>query len=153
MVAELRKTDKTLYETDYNYWVLETVKQLQSQNFAALDLENLIEEVKDLSRRDKRKIESLCMKLIEHLLISKYWHSEKARNREHWQREIRNFRKQIIRILEDSPSLRNHLQERFSRCYKDGRELSADHSQLSLSAFPEEPIATLDQLLDEEWLP
>jgi len=152
MVAELIK-QKSLYETDYNLWVLEMVEKLKKQEFSGLDLANLIEEVEDLSRRDKRKIESLCMKLIEHLLIFKYWQAEKARNRGHWQREIKNFRKQIARILEDSPSLRGYLQERFSRCYKDGRELSADHSQLPLSTFPEEPIANLDQILDEDWLP
>ena len=53
MIAEIKSTTKTLYEVDYSLWVQETAKQLQNQNFDALDLENLIEEVLDLSRRDK----------------------------------------------------------------------------------------------------
>ena len=61
MVAELQKTNKTLYETDYNLWVLETVQKLQSRELDDLDWENLIEEVSGLSRSDKRKLESLLM--------------------------------------------------------------------------------------------
>ncbi|MFN5514109.1 MAG: DUF29 domain-containing protein, partial [Cyanobacteriota bacterium] len=83
MVTELRKIDKSLYETDYNLWVLETVSQLQRRDLDVLDWENLIEEVIDLSRRDRRKLESLCMRLIEHLLIYQYWQGEKRRNQGH----------------------------------------------------------------------
>ncbi|AIE75999.1 hypothetical protein D082_34710 [Synechocystis sp. PCC 6714] len=52
MVVELRKTNTSLYETDYNLWVLETVAKLQNKDLDDLDWENLIEEVEDLSRRD-----------------------------------------------------------------------------------------------------
>jgi hypothetical protein len=80
MVTQLEKRSKKLYDVDYNLWVLETVKQLENREFNALDLDNLIEEVADLSRRDKRKLESLLTRLIEHLLKIKYWQSEKDRN-------------------------------------------------------------------------
>jgi hypothetical protein len=153
MVAELRKIDKSLYETDYNLWVLETVSQLQRRDLDVLDWENLIEEVIDLSRRDRRKLESLCMRLIEHLLIYQYWQGEKRRNQGHWQREIANFRKQIKRILEDSPSLNHYLQEKFPGCYEDGRDLAAKHSQLPLDVFPAQPLFGLERWLDERWFP
>ena len=85
MVAELKQKQKNLYDTDYNLWVLETVKQLKNKNFNALDLENLIEEVSDLSRRDKKKLKSLLRRLFEHLLKMKYWNSEIERNKAHCQ--------------------------------------------------------------------
>jgi len=153
MVAESKQAKKNLYETDYNLWILETVKQLQNQEWDSLDWENLIDEVWDLSKREKRKIESLLIKLFEHLLILQYWKSGTERNRGHWEREITSFRLQIIRQLEDSPSLKNHLKDRFQQCYEDGRKLASKHSQLPLETFPEELIAPLDQVLDEDWLP
>ncbi|WP_017293791.1 DUF29 domain-containing protein [Geminocystis herdmanii] len=153
MVAQLIKNQTNLYDTDYNLWVLDTVKKLENRDLDTLDWDNLIEEVLDLSKRDKRKLESLLIKLIEHLLILGYWQSEKERNRGHWQKEIINFRKQIKRLLEDSPSLKNHLKTRLDRCYQDGREIASQHSLLSLNTFPEEPIAPLEQILDENWLP
>lgn len=33
MVAESQKRQTSLYETDYNLWVLETVKQLENKEF------------------------------------------------------------------------------------------------------------------------
>jgi hypothetical protein len=153
MVTQVKTENKSLYETDYNLWVLETVKKLESRDFNSVDWENLIEEVLSLSRSDKRKLESLLMRLIEHLLILNYWDSERERNRGHWEREILNFRLQIIRELEDSPSLKNHLKNRFDDCYQKGCQLAAKHSQLPLNRFPEKAIASLEQILDENWLP
>jgi hypothetical protein len=95
MVAELQKINKSLYETDYNLWVLETVQKLQSRDLGALDWEDLIEEVEDLSCHDRYKLASLLTRLLEHLLELGYWDSEKGRNQNHGKREIRNFRLQI----------------------------------------------------------
>jgi len=153
MRAELKTQIKNLYDTDYNLWVLETVKQLENRDLDSLDWDNLIEEVLDLSKRDKRKIESLLMRLIEHLLILQYWDWENERNRGHWQREIFNFRLQIMAELEDSPSLKNYLHSKFINCYQKGCKLASQHSQLPLNTFPEKPIAPLEQILDENWLP
>ena len=153
MVIQFIKNQENLYDTDYNLWVLDTVKKLENRDFNGIDLETLIEEVLDLSKRDKRKLESLLIKLIEHLLILQYWKSEKERNRGHWQREIINFRKQIKRLLEDSPSLKNHLKAKFDICYQDGVEIASQYSLLPLNTFPEKPIAPIEQILDENWLP
>jgi hypothetical protein len=60
-MKEITQQQKNLYETDYNLWVLETVKKLENGEFASLDLENLIEEVLDLSKRTKRKLQSLLI--------------------------------------------------------------------------------------------
>ena len=153
MVSELRKTNKTLYDTDYNLWVLETVQKLKVRDLDDLDWENLIEEVLGLSRSDKRKLESLLMRLIEHILKLGYWETEKDRNRGHWERGITNFRKQIKKELRASPSLKRYLSEIYLESYQDGRDLASKRSQLPLSTFPEEPIANLEQILDEDWLP
>ncbi|MFM7602010.1 MAG: DUF29 domain-containing protein, partial [Pseudanabaena sp.] len=125
MIAEVKLSTKTLYESDYSLWVQETAKQLQNRDFDALDLENLIEEVLDLSRRDKLKVKSLLKRLFEHLLKLKYWQSEVFRNQAHWRREIINFRQQIRDELKDSPSLRPFLTQVLDECYQDGRKLAA----------------------------
>ena len=80
MVAESQQVQKQLYESDYYLWVVETVKQLQDQNFEQIDWDNLIEEVSDLGRREKKKLKSLLRNLWEHLLKLKYWQSELERN-------------------------------------------------------------------------
>jgi hypothetical protein len=153
MSKNLQQKQKQLYETDYHLWLLETVKQLQNGEFEAIDWENLIDEVSDLSRREKRRLESLLTRLLEHLLKFKYWDGEREWNQNHWKREIRNFRKQIKKELKASPSLKNYLSEQWIELYQDARELVSDASGFPLAHFPEEPMAPLDQVLDENWLP
>ena len=145
--------DESLYNLDYNLWVLSTVEALKGKQFSSLDLEHLIEEVLDLSRRDKKKLKSLLRKLIEHLLKLAYWDAERERNIGHWQGEIRTFRKQIKKELRDSPSLKNYCHEIFEECYQDAREIVRDKSQLPIEHFPQVPIAKLEQILDLEWFP
>jgi predicted transcriptional regulator len=153
MVLEFKQKQKSLYDTDYNLWVLETVKKLENRDFDSLDWENLIEEVSDLSRREKKKLKSLLRKLFEHLIKIKYWKSEIERNKRHWQGEITNFRKQIKDELEDSPSLKHYLLEILEECYQDGREIASQKSGLPVKIFPEKAFAPLEQILDENWLP
>lgn len=153
MVTELKQTAKNLYETDYNLWVKETATLLEARSFNGLDLENLIEEILDLSERKKRKLESLLTRLWEHLLKLKYWQSEKDYNENHWKREVRNFRKQINKEFQVSPSLHNYLQEIFQECYQDAKELVSDISGLSLAIFPVCPFISLEETLKEDWLP
>ena len=54
-----------LYETDFNLWIEQTVKQLKNGQIQDLDIENLIEEVQSMGSNDKREIKS---RLIVHLL-------------------------------------------------------------------------------------
>ncbi len=162
MVSELtNQTQKQLYETDYNLWILDTANKLQNRDFQEIDWDNLIDEVLDLSRREKRRLESLLTRLFEHLLKLKYWEEERDRNRGHWQGEIRNFRIQIQRELKASPSLKCYLSDIFEECYQDARKITIDKTQLSPDAFPESAaslcgnpknMASLDKILDEHWL-
>ncbi|MBS0016950.1 MAG: DUF29 domain-containing protein [Arthrospira sp. SH-MAG29] len=152
-MQQLSESLKSLYDTDYNLWVLETVKYLENQAFDCLDLDHLIEEITDLGRRDKKKLKSLLRNLIEHLLKLKYWEAERSNNYGHWRGEVTNFRKQIKDELEDSPSLKPYLQQIFEQCYQDGREIASVRSQLPLDTFPEKAIANLDEVLDENWFP
>ena len=52
---------RSLYDLDFALWVEETAKHLQDRNFQDIDLENLIEEVLDLSRRSRHKLKSLSL--------------------------------------------------------------------------------------------
>jgi hypothetical protein len=43
MVAQVKTENKSLYDTDYNLWVLETVQQLENRDFNSVDWDDLIE--------------------------------------------------------------------------------------------------------------
>jgi hypothetical protein len=153
MNSEIRTKLASLYETDYQGWLDQTVKLLQSHDFDSLDLGNLIEEIESLGKSEKRAISSYLMRLCEHLLKMKYWESQRETNFRGWKLEIRNFRLQIQAILNDSPSLKNYLNANFAAAYRNGRNLFLDGSEVDRALIPEEPWFTLEQALDEDWLP
>jgi hypothetical protein len=66
MSGEANVESKSLYDADYQLWIDDTVAHLQSRNFDALDLENLIEEIESLGGSDKRSLSSYLMRLGEH---------------------------------------------------------------------------------------
>jgi hypothetical protein len=62
-----------LYEKDNVKWLQITIKLLKEKRLTELDLDNLIEELELLGRRDKLAVESLLEQIIRHLLILQYW--------------------------------------------------------------------------------
>ncbi|MBE9109202.1 DUF29 domain-containing protein [Nodosilinea sp. LEGE 07298] len=153
MSTETDVKPKSLYDRDYQLWLDNTVAHLKSRNFDAIDLENLIEELESLGRSDKKSLNSYLKRLCEHLLKLSYWETERERCFSGWDREIENFRQEIQEILDDSPSLRSSLRERYSDEYIKGRKLFLKVSKLDAKRVPESPCFSLEQALDDNWLP
>ncbi len=147
------KVKTSLYDTDYLLWLETILIQLAGGDFTNIDLENLIEEIQDLGKSEKHAIASYLMRLCEHLLKVQYWESEPENCLRGWEVEIANFRIQIQRKLKSSPSLKNYLQDNFLEEYCHGRKLFLKASGLEASLIPESPGFTLEEALDEEWLP
>ena len=138
----------TAYETDYNQWLKETVKQLQERNFEQVDWDNLIEEIESMGKSDRGALMSLLTRLIEHLLKLAYWQEEKKRSGNHWAAKIVNFRAQIQHRLEDSPSLRPELAVMYDKVYP-----VAIKSVSQLFSLNSDAHISLEQTLDDNWFP
>jgi hypothetical protein len=153
MQSEVTVQPTSLYDTDYQLWLDRTAAQLRAREFKQIDLENLIEEIESLGKSDKRVISSYLMRLCEHLLKIEYWQSERESCFRGWDLEVTHFRLQIQALLKDSPSLKNYLSENFVSEYGNGRKLFLKASQQDINLIPVEPSFTLEQALDEDWLP
>ncbi|MDB9430427.1 DUF29 domain-containing protein [Microcystis aeruginosa CS-555/01A07] len=146
-------TIPTLYDSDYQLWLENTINQLRRGDFQSVDWQNLLEELADLGKSERRALESLLTRLLEHLLKLTYWQSQRDYNQAGWKKEIRNFRIQIKKILKESPSLKLYLREILQECYLDARNLLIDETELDASIFPLEVLANLEEILDQNWLP
>jgi hypothetical protein len=146
-------TISNLYDSDYQLWLETTINQLRRGDFQAVDWPNLLEELADLGKNNRRALKSLLTRLLEHLLKLTYWQSQRDYNQAGWKKEIRNFRLQIADLLADSPSLKSYLREILAKCYLDARNLLIDETKLDASIFPLEVLASLEEILDQNWLP
>ncbi|MGB5633387.1 MAG: DUF29 domain-containing protein [Waterburya sp.] len=139
---------KVKYEEDYYLWTQTMVEKLKNQDYSTVDWDNLIEEIDDMGKSQKRAVESLLLRLTEHLLKLKYWQAEKKRNKKHWQSEVVNFRVLLRKRLKESPSLQAKLPDIYAEILPD--------SQRSLSKLfdlPEKVELSIEQVLDEDWFP
>jgi hypothetical protein len=109
--------NQKLYDRDFIEWCEVTVSQLKERNFEHLDIEGLIEEIEGLAKRDKRKLKNRLTVLLAHLLKRIY--VESPENFNGWELTIREQRRQIQGLLNDSPSLKPYLREVLDTVYRD----------------------------------
>jgi hypothetical protein len=110
---------KQLYERDYSQWAETMADLLAAGDFTALDIENLVEEVRDLSKRERDRLLSSIRLILHHLL--KWDHQPQKRSRS-WQVTIERERNNIQQYLEDSPSLKRFLtQQWIDKTYVNAR--------------------------------
>ena len=110
---------KQLYERDFNLWVEEVKRAIAKRDFEGMDWDNLLDEIDDMGKSEKRSLDSYMQRLIEHILKLKYWEAERERCERGWKQEVTNFRNRIARILKKNPSLKNYLEEEYKDIYHD----------------------------------
>jgi Domain of unknown function DUF29 len=110
---------KKLYDRDFNLWVEETKRAIQNRDFQNMDWDNLLDEIDDMGKSEKRSLESYLERLIAHILKLQYWESEKERNYKHWKVKIINFRRRIKRLIKQNPSFNSLLAEIYPEVFQD----------------------------------
>ncbi|NUN65829.1 DUF29 domain-containing protein [Pseudanabaena biceps] len=110
---------KTLYEQDYGLWAEQMADLIAAGRFGELDIENLVEEVRDLSKRERDRLLSSLRLIVHHFLK---WDYQPQRRSRSWQGTIQRERANILLYLEDSPSLKRYLTDEYvSQVYEIGR--------------------------------
>ena len=134
---------KTLYEQDYGQWAEMMADLLSQGRFAELDIENLVEEVRDLSKRERDRLLSSLRLIVHHLL--KWDHQPERRSRS-WQVTIQRERNNIGFYLKDSPSLKRYLTDEWLREIYSNAKLEA-FKETGLD-FPETCPYGIDEVLN-----
>lgn len=138
----------TLYQQDLVAWCDDTVAKLRAGDFAALDIDALIDEIEGLAGRDRRELKSRFRVLLAHLLKRVYVNApEDCRG---WEITIREQRRQLLDLLEQSPSLRNEAKSLFPKCWAEAlADVREDYPQ---TVFPDRWLGStdIDALLREK---
>lgn len=152
MTTKLPSTTSTnnLYDRDYYLWLEHTAQLIRQGKFAEVDAANLIEEIEDMGRSEKRAVKSNLVVLLLHLLKYKYQPSKRSNS---WKASIREHRRRLRDDFKVSPSLKRYCEEVFNECYQDAREQAGDETGLPLDTFPVEAPFTLSESLNSDYLP
>ncbi|MEG4169593.1 MULTISPECIES: DUF29 domain-containing protein [unclassified Microcoleus] len=150
MTTKLEVERQKLYDTDYLRWIETTVEKLRSRDYSNIDWENLIAEIEDMGRSERRSLESNLVVILLHLLK---WQFQPDQRSGSWKGSIAEHRRRIRKAIKDSPSLKPYLEEVLTECYADAAEQAIAETGLPVETFPQLCIYTSVEVLDSEFLP
>ena len=110
----------------------------------------IAEEMTFLGQNDHRALRSHMRVLLMHLLK---WNHQPERRTRSWWVTIRNGRERARLLLGENPGLKPKMPEILTAAYKTARTMAADETGLSVGAFSVFCPFTLEQVLDEDFLP
>jgi hypothetical protein len=138
------------YEHDFYEWTQAQAALLRAGDWTGVDAVHLAEEIEDLGKRDRRAVESY-LELI-HLHLMK-WACQPERRSRSWQKSLLQARHRLHKLLRDSPSLKAQLWTLRTEAYNQAQRLAALETGLPETAFGWAGPWTVDQILDEYFLP
>lgn len=139
-----------LYETDFNLWLEQTINHLKNGNLQALDLDNLIEEISDMGRNNRREVFSRLKVLLMHLLKWQYQPEKRTNSSIN---TIDEQREQLELIFRDSPSLKPYLTDIFAECYQKAVRGTVNETNLPKKTFPVDCPFSQEQVLNWDYFP
>ncbi|MBV8359495.1 MAG: DUF29 domain-containing protein [Deltaproteobacteria bacterium] len=89
---------RQLYECDFALWLDEQAQALKERRAAALDWDNLAEEIEGLARSDRRALRSYLENALLHMLELAYWDAERERNQRQWRLHLKSARREMAVI-------------------------------------------------------
>jgi len=141
---------KAVYEEDYSLWLEMTAEQLRTRQLENLDIENLLEEIEAMARKEKVALESNLEVLLMHLLKYQYQVNKRSPS---WRYTIDEHRSRILKTLKVSPSLKPYLKQVFDDCYQEGRRKASIETGLAIATFPSQSPFSQEETLNPDFLP
>lgn len=107
-------------------WAFEQADLIRKGKFNLLNIENLIEEIECMGRSEHRELSHRLAILIGHLL-------KPERQSSSWQRTIAEQRRQVHKVLKDSPSLKAKFNDEYLQdVWQSGVALAVQKTNLDI---------------------
>ena len=138
------------YDADFFAWTQRTAALLRARRFDEIDVEHAAEEIESMGRRDVRELNRRMRVLLAHLLK---WQLQPKKRTSSWRTTLSTQRFEIDALLRDSPGLRPRLLQDLPANYARALKRATDETALRADKFPSRCPFTLEQILDEDFLP
>jgi hypothetical protein len=143
-------TMRVHYEDDLHAWSLEQAALLRARRTEGLDWDHLAEELESMAGSDQRELESRLCLILLHLLK---WQIQPELRGASWRKTLRTQRREIRKLLNQSPSLRRQVPGLVLEAYPDAVKDAVDETGLPIGRFPQDCPYAADDVLAESYLP
>ena len=138
------------YRDDLHAWSLEQAALLRARRTEGLDWDHLAEELEAMGGSDERELESRLCVILLHLLK---WQVQPELRGASWRKTLRTQRREIRKLLKQSPSLRRQVPGLMREAYPDAVKDAVDETGLPVGRFPVDCPHAADDVLAESYLP
>jgi Domain of unknown function DUF29 len=141
----------TLCDQDFLQWTQQQAEYLHQGYWAGLDIENLVEELETLGRSEQKELGSYLQVLLMHLLKCQYQSDKRTQS---WDATLSNCRDKIQDCLEDTPGLRQFLEDGdwVAKYYRRACRDAAKETQMPTTTFPIDCPYSIEQSLNPNFL-
>ncbi len=138
------------YDNDFYAWAMEQAALIRAGNLAAIDLENVAEEIESMGRSEKRELINRLNVLLLHLLKWQYQPSFQGRS---WRLSIEEQRYRLKGHLRDNPSLKAKVPEAIADAYHIAQVEAERETGLPRSTFPDTCPWSFEQINTPDFWP
>lgn len=136
------------YNGDYYAWLTSTARALEEGRWSDVDAAQVAEELWDMSKSERRGIESHLGRILTHILKIRY---QPGRHTRSWDLSIEESRVRLTRLLADNPSLAARVDELIAEAYETARLAAARQTQIALDVFPVQCPFSLHDVMERDW--
>lgn len=133
----------TLYSEDFYGWSQHTAQLVREGRWSEIDRDHVAEEIGDLGISQERALISQIIRVLKHLLKSKYQPHKHTRS---WDLTIAEGRVRISQIIRRNPSLESQLDALLADAYELARIRAAGETDLDVATFPEKCPFTIAEV-------
>ncbi|QQZ30683.1 DUF29 domain-containing protein [Thiothrix subterranea] len=138
------------YDQDLYTWSLQQAALLRERKFDQVDWEHIIEEVEDMSKSEKRALQSFLEALLMHLLKWQYQPAYQGRS---WKFTIIEQRQRIVGHLKENPGLKSKLSALIESAYRYAVSGAVRETGLAPEIFPETCPWDYEQFMADDFWP
>ncbi len=140
------------YDEDVVAWSVEQARLLRAGRFDLLDIEHIADEIEDVGKSEARDLASRMAVLLAHWLK---WDCQPTHRSRSWENTIREQRKQVLRRLARTPSLRPELEKAdfVEDVWSDALTMAARETGIDIVSFPPRDTWPFANVLCEDWTP
>jgi hypothetical protein len=141
---------KNEYEKDFYAWAIHNAQLLREGKLSEIDIENVAEEIESMGKSEKRELINRLAILLAHLLK---WQFQPIKQSNSWQLTIKEQRFQLIKLFEESPSLKHEIELKLAEAYEQAIIIAERETGVEEKNFPKNCPFSLQQALDQRFFP
>ncbi len=138
------------YDEDFVMWAERQIELIREQQFAQLDIDNLLDELEYLVASRKTALRSRLRVLILHLLKCEYQPLLRSSSRVS---TIITQRREIEELIEENPSFKRLVYPAAEHQFPKAVSDATKETGMGRSAFPPSLPYSEEQLLDQDFIP